>query len=104
MSDVLIHDMIGRNCHQRWPEALKEVHRFWKELPTEYRYNRQLNRHEELYDNWDCSIEGFEGICAQDILPLLLERFDFHLFIGFANVVYLFIDRGFGHNFNADQE
>jgi len=100
----ITHDMIGRNGHQRWPEALKEVHRFWKELPPEYRYNRQLNRHEELYDNWDCSIEGFEGVRAQDILPLLLERFDFHLFIGFANVVDVFIDRGFGHNFNADQE
>jgi len=100
----ITHDMIDRNGHQRWPEALKEVHRFWKELPTEYRYNRQLNRHEELYDNWDCSIEGFEGVRAQDILPLLLDRFDFHLFIGFANVIDVFIDRGFGHNFNADQE
>jgi SAM-dependent methyltransferase len=100
----ITHDMIGRNGHQRWPEALKEVHRFWQELPSEYRYNRQLNRHEELYENWDCSIEGFEGIRAQDILPLLLERFDFHLFIGFGNVVDVFIDRGFGHNFNADQE
>ena len=100
----ITHDMIGRNGHQRWPEALKEVHRFWQELPSEYRYNHQLNRHEEFYDNWDCSIEGFEGVRAQDILPLLLERFDFHLFIGFANVVDVFIDRGFGHNFNADQE
>ena len=96
-------DMIGRNGHQRWPEALSEVHRFWQELPSEYRYNRQLDRHEELYDNWDCSQEGFEGIRAQDILPLLLERFDFPLFIAFVNVVDVFIDRSFGHNFKADQ-
>jgi SAM-dependent methyltransferase len=100
----ITHDMIGRNGHQRWPEALAEVHRFWQELPAAYRYNRQLARHEELYENWDCSSEGFEGIRAQDILPLLLERFDFPLFIGFANVVDVFIDRGFGHNFDAEQE
>lgn len=97
-------DMIGRNGHQRWPEALTELHRFWKELPTEYRFNRQLNRHEEIYENWDCSKEGFEGIRAQDVLPLLLQRFDFRVFIGFANVVDVFVDRSFGHNFNADQE
>jgi 2-polyprenyl-3-methyl-5-hydroxy-6-metoxy-1,4-benzoquinol methylase len=63
-------DMIGRNGHMRWPEALEIVHEFWRQLPESYRYNRQLKRYEELYQNWDCSTEGFEGIRAQDILPL----------------------------------
>lgn len=98
----ITHDMIGRNGHMRWPEALNEVHRFWQELPEEYRYNRLLQRHEELYINWDCSTEGFEGIRAQDILPLLLQRFKFRLFIGFANVIDVFIDRAFGHNFDEE--
>jgi SAM-dependent methyltransferase len=101
-ASFVISDMIGRNGHQRWPEALAAVHRFWQELPARYRYNHQLQRHEELYENWDCSGEGFEGIRAQDILPLLLERFDFSVYIGLANVIDVFIDRGFGHNFNAD--
>jgi hypothetical protein len=96
--------MIGRNGHQRWPEALAAVHRFWQELPLEYRYNHQLDRHEELYENWDCSGESFEGIRAQEILPLLLDRFHFRAYIGFANVIDVFIDRAFGHNFKADQE
>lgn len=98
------HDIIGRNGHMRWPEALTEVQRFWQELPREYRYNRSLQRQEDAYVNWDCSSEGFEGIRAQDILPLLLERFDFRLFIGFANVIDVFIDRAFGHNFDANGE
>lgn len=97
-------DMIGRNGHQRWPEALSEVQRFWQELPNEYRYNRQLNRLEDDYENWDCSKEGFEGVRAQDILPLLLTRFHMHVFIAFANVVDVFVDRAFGHNFNGDGE
>jgi SAM-dependent methyltransferase len=100
----VVSDMIGRNGHQRWPEALAEVHRFWQELPAAYRYNRLLDRHEELYENWDCSGEGFEGVRAQDIVPRLLERFDFLVYIGFANVVDVFIDRAFGHNFKADGE
>jgi SAM-dependent methyltransferase len=100
----ITHDMIGRNGHQRWPEALDAVHQFWQELPESYRFNRLLNRHEDLYINWDCSSESFEGIRAQDILPLLLERFEFRLFIGFANIVDVFIERCFGHNFDAEQE
>jgi SAM-dependent methyltransferase len=95
------NDMIGRNGHLRWPEALEMVRKFWEELPKSYRYNRQLKRHEQVYLDWDCSNEGFEGIRAQDILPLLIERFDFTMFFGFANVVAPFIDRSFGPNFDA---
>ena len=49
----------------------------------------------------DCSQYGFEGVRAQDILPLLLERFAFEIFIGFANAIDPFVDRNFGHNFDA---
>jgi SAM-dependent methyltransferase len=97
-------DMIGRNGHQRWPEALKLVEGFWKELPDKYKYNHGLKRFEKTYENWDCSTEGFEGIRAQDILPLLLKRFNFELFIAFGNVVDIFVDRCFGHNFDPDNE
>lgn len=97
-------DVIGRNGHQRWPEALAHVNRLWQELPANYRYNVLLKRHEETYDNWDCSSEGFEGIRAQDVLPLLVERFDFYVYAGFGNVIDLFIDRCFGHHFDDKNE
>ncbi len=100
----LVSDMIGRNGHMRWPEALAIVHEFWRMMPASYRFNHQLKRHEELYENWDCSTEGFEGIRAQDILPLLIERFHFELFIGFANVIDIFVDRGFGPNFDEKRD
>jgi len=94
-------DMIGRNGHMRWPEALAIVEEFWPELPKQYTYNHLLRRHEARYDNWDCSVGGFEGIRAQDILPLLIENFEFDLFVAFANVIDVFIDRPFGHNFQV---
>ena len=96
----VVSDMIGRNGHQRWPEALELVQRFWQELPLEFRRNLLLNRYEEIYDNWDCSTEGFEGIRAQDVLPLLLDRFNFYLYAGFGNVIDPFVDRCFGHHFD----
>jgi len=88
----LTDDMIGRNGHQRWPEALHFVDEFWKELPDSYRFNHQLQRVEERYENWDCSKQGFEGIRSQDILPLLIQRFHFDLFVAFGYVVDIFID------------
>ena len=35
------------------------------------------------------------------MLPLLIEYFHFDLFIPFANIIMTFIDRPFGHNFDA---
>src|SRR5579872_5422167 len=61
-------DMIGRNGHMRWPEALQEMRPFWHELPREYRWNHLMSRLEEEYINHDCSTHGFEGVRAQDIL------------------------------------
>ncbi len=95
----LVADIIGRNGHQRWPEALAIVREFWSELPDTYRYHLQLRRQEDQFIDWDCSVEGFEGIRAQDVLPLLIERFGFERFIAFANAIDPFIDRGFGHHF-----
>ena len=97
----IISDMIGRNGHQRWPEALDIVQEFWRKLPPSYRFNQKLQRYEELFEDFDCSREGFEGVRCQDILPLLIEYFHFQLFIGFGNAIDPFIDRSFGCNFDA---
>lgn len=94
-------DMIGRNGHMRWPEAAAIVREFWQELPPAYRRNVQLRRDEERFLDWDCSVAGFEGVRAQDILPLLLARFDFELFVGYGNIIDPFVDRSFGPNFDA---
>lgn len=95
-------DMIGRNGHMRWPEARAIVDEFWAELPMRYRYHHQLCRLEERFMDWDCSTAGFEGIRAQDILPLLVKTFHFEECLAFGNIVDPFIDRGFGHNYDAD--
>ena len=100
----LTSDMIGRNGHQRWPEAKRIVEEYWRRLPDSYRFNLQLQRMETEFLDWDCSSDCFEGIRAQDILPLLLQRFGFEVFIGFGNIVDPFIDRGFGHHFSSERE
>lgn len=98
----LTNDMIGRNGHMRWPEALAYVQEVWRQMPRRYKYNHQLSRWEDELDNWDCSKEGNEGIRAEDILPLLLKSFHFESFMAFANIIDVFVDRSFGHNFDAE--
>ena len=100
----LTHDMIGRNGHMRWPETLDILNDFWKTLPDKYKYNHQLQRLEKEFSDWDCSVEGFEGIRAQDILPLLVQKFHFEFFVWWGGVIDVFVDRSFGHNFNPNSE
>ena len=61
----------------------------------------QLHRFEKSFVNWDCSTTGFEGIRGQDILPLLLQSFRFEAFVAYSNLINVFVDRCFGHNFDA---
>jgi SAM-dependent methyltransferase len=96
----VVSDMIGRNRHRRWPEALVLVREFWRKLPPSYRFNPGSFRYEEIYEDWDCYGEDFEGIRAQDILPLLIGHFHFELFFAFANIVDPFVGRAFGSNFD----
>ncbi|MGQ0653276.1 MAG: class I SAM-dependent methyltransferase [Betaproteobacteria bacterium] len=100
----IVADMIGRNGHRRWPEARAIVDEFWAELPPAYRYNRQLGRREDRFMDWDHSVAGFEGIRAQDVLPLLVARFRFEMFLPFANLIDPFIDRAFGYNFDPQRD
>jgi SAM-dependent methyltransferase len=96
-------DMIGRNGHMRWPEALAIVNEYWRQLPPSHQYNRMLATRQNEYINFDCSRAGFEGIRAQDILPLLVKLFHFESFVAFANVIEPFIDRAVGYNFDPQR-
>ena len=75
----VVSDMIGRNGHQRWPQALAIVEEFWRKLPPSYRFNRKVNAYQETFEDLDCSLEGFEGVRSQDIVPLLMREFSFEL-------------------------
>lgn len=99
---LLVNDMIGRNGHVRWPEAVDVIRRIWRLIPAHYRFNQFLGHIDDSYPDIDCSSEHFEGIRAQDILPLLLERFHPDVYITFSNIADPFVDRIYGPNFDTD--
>jgi len=95
-------DMIGRNGHMRWPEVLHPLREIWRQLPSHLRFDRSRGSEDTWFTDWDCSIEGFEGVRAQDILPLLTSRFKFEKFLAWGGLTDVFVDRRFGFNFDPD--
>jgi hypothetical protein len=95
-------DMIGRNGHMRWPETLRLVEAIWAQLPEVKKFNWQFRETHHEFVNWDCTSggTGWEGIRAQDILPLLLERFSFQAFAATGGFIDVFVERGIGPNFD----
>jgi SAM-dependent methyltransferase len=98
------NDTIGRDGHMRWPEALVWIESIWAFLADRYKYNQQLKRLERNFVNWDCSSDGFDGMRTQDVLPLLVEQFHFRSFLTWGGLTDVFVDRAFGHNFDAASE
>lgn len=101
---LVVHDMIGRNGHRRWPEALEVIERLWSTLPPELRRNAISGEIDEHYGDLDCAVDGFEGIRAQDVLPVLLNYLHPSVFFSFGNVIDPFIDRVYGHNLDLGDE
>jgi ubiquinone/menaquinone biosynthesis C-methylase UbiE len=101
---LLVNDMVGRNGHRRWPEAAGIVHGLWRNASPRRRHNNYTGVEDAEYPDHDCSTEGFEGVRAQDVLPLLLDRFHPEVYITFANVIDPFVDRVYGPNFDPDDE
>ena len=94
--------MIGRNGHMRWPEILLLVRHIWQHLPAAKRWNAQFGRQDDWFENWDCSLEGYEGIRSQDIMPLLQDRFVPVSCAAWGGLTDVFVDRGYGPNYDPE--
>lgn len=101
---LIVHDMIGRNGHRRWPESLEVVERIWSTLPPELRRNGITGEVDDCYEDIDCAMDGFEGIRAQDVLPVLMDYLQPGFFLAYGSVIDPFVDRVYGGNFRMDVE
>jgi len=97
---LLTWDMIGRNGHQRWPETAPLVRSIWQTLPIAQRYDHMMDRSMLHWQDWDCAIEGFEGIRAQEVLPLLTEHFVPFSFIAWGGLLDAFVNDRTGPSFD----
>jgi ubiquinone/menaquinone biosynthesis C-methylase UbiE len=96
----LTSDVIGRNGHQMWPEALNAFQHYWQHLPRKYKFDNARGFTASSYVNYDHAKVGFEGVRAQDVLPLMIERFSFEVFLAHTSITMPFVERRFGYNFD----
>lgn len=101
---LLTGDMIGRNGHMLWPEALAVVSALWASVDKSKHFNHRTKTFDRAFPNTDFSGESFEGIRAQDILPLLVKYFHQDVFLGFNSISRPFISRAYGHNYHPENE
>ncbi len=99
---LIVSDVVGRNGHMRWPETLRAIRQIWHHLPLEKKYHYQFNKYDYWFENWDCSMEGFEGIRAEDILKVLFSNFKINFAFFWGGMSDVFIDRGFGPNYDPN--
>jgi SAM-dependent methyltransferase len=101
---LLACEPIGRNRHRLWPETLAFVEAVWQALPARCRFDHTLGRRDDRFVNRERARQAGDGARAQDVLPLLLERLHFELFVAAGGIVDPFIDRAFGANFDPHRE
>lgn len=101
---LMTRDMVGKNGHQAWPEAKVIIDDIWQNMPQKYRFNNRQQILCDRFPNTDFSVSGFEGIRAQNVLPLLNERFGYSAFYAFGGIVERFMNRGWGANYSSDNE
>ncbi len=101
---LLTRDVIGRNGHRAWPECRRLIDQIWAEMPRRYRYSHREERFLDSYPDKDYSLNSFEGIRAQDVLPLMLERFSFLRFYAYGGITERFLNHALGPNFSLANE
>jgi SAM-dependent methyltransferase len=97
-------DMIGRDGHMLWPEVRPLIRALWGMLPAARRHDHVFARAMPWYQDWDCAIEGFEGVRAQDISRLLAERFEPETLVMWGGISQVFLTDRAGPNFDPASE
>jgi hypothetical protein len=96
--------MIGRNGHRRWPEVMSIVRRIWPQLPPDKQFDHTFQRSMRHFQDWDCSVVGFEGIRSQDVLRTIAERFDVARFVAWGGLSDVFLSYRTGPSFSSAVE
>lgn len=73
-----IGENIGRCGNRLWPDALTEANYVFKGLPEKYRKNRTTHKVDLEISDKDFSVDCYEGIRSEEILPILSRWFHEH--------------------------
>lgn len=98
-----VYESTPRNGMLLWPETKDLIARIWKVMPERWRVDCTRSGTRIVCDEYperDVSINGFECVRSQDIIPLLSRYFKpEHRFSGLS-FVRRFVDREFGPDYD----
>ncbi len=101
---LLTSTPIGRWDRMESPVAAEMVEQIWKLMPESYRHTRDLEKLERRYPANAASEQSRPWSRCSALLPELMSRFHFEVFIAYGNVINAFIDPEIGPNFDPDNK
>ena len=101
---LVIGEWIGRNGLQIYPETEKIANELFTALPARLRKNAYTGEVDKTHPNIDHSVDCFEAVRSEEILPALLEVFPRAEYVAYDALLTLFFDFRYGPNYNLDDE
>ncbi len=98
-------DIPTRNGYKMWEETYKIVQNIWNVLPKKYKYMHSLKdqpKYMEVYENLDLSMDSFECINSESIIPALRKNLNEIAFVPALSISRRFFDTMFGYNYDMN--
>jgi|TARA_B110000495_G_C23018933_1_gene604072 ubiquinone/menaquinone biosynthesis C-methylase UbiE len=100
---LVIGEVIGRNGEKLYPETKEVAQKLFDMLPPKYRLNNYTNKVDTLVPDIDHSVNSFESIRSEDILPLLLKYFEPKEYVCLDAFLSLLLDFRYGPNYDINE-
>ena len=97
---VVVGEWIGSNGLQAYPETAAAAQKLFAKLPERLRLNRYTNVVDATVPNIDHSVDSFEAIRSEHIMPLLLKSFTPYEYVTFDAFMSLLLDFRYGPNYD----
>lgn len=101
---VVIGEFVGRNGLQLYPETELAAQRIFDTLPDRLRHNCYTNEIDTVVPNIDHSVDSFEAIRSQDIVPQILRYFEPVEYVMYDAYLSLLFDFRYGPNYDLTSE
>jgi SAM-dependent methyltransferase len=99
---VVIGEWVGRNGLQLYPETERAAQAIFERLPERLRRDNYSGRIDSRVPNVDHSVNSFEAVRSEDIMPLLLRCFEPVGYVLYDAYVSLLLDFRYGPNYNLE--
>ena len=99
-----IGEYVGRTGARLWPDAYAQANAYFRNLPEKYRFNHAYNKVDEELPNHDCSIVTFESIRSDEVLPILLGRFEAEWIDIRSTISWRLFDSTYSPNYDMTNE